>query len=209
MKINFLGDSITFGVGASVYGKCYVSLVGKMLDCEAVNYGVSGTRIAPQIEGDLYNEYFILRAEQMGDADFVFVFGGTNDYGHGNAPFGTPEDTSMYTFHGSFKILADYLIGKYGREKLCYILPLQRYNQSSIYGDGRKTEPCPTLREYVEAERAMLEERGITYLDLDCVIPEPKTDGESEFFVDGLHPNDKGHRLIAECICSFIKEKNN
>ncbi|MBO7345757.1 MAG: hypothetical protein J6U92_07470 [Clostridia bacterium] len=29
--------------------------------------------------------------------------------------------------------------------------------------------------------------------------------GASEYFVDGLHPNDKGHSLIAEKICEFIK----
>ena len=112
MKINFLGDSITQGAAATSREKNFVSLVGKQLGCEVVNYGVGGTRIAAQLDSDVadpYGEYFILRAKKMEDADLVVVFGGTNDYGHGNAPVGTPDDTSVYTFYGAFKMLADYL----------------------------------------------------------------------------------------------------
>ena len=46
MKINFLGDSITEGVGASAPENNYVSLVGKKTGHEVINYGISGTRIA-------------------------------------------------------------------------------------------------------------------------------------------------------------------
>ena len=35
-------------------------------------------------------------------------------------------------------------------------------------------------------------------------LPEPP-EFESEYFVDGLHPNDKGYLYIAEKICDFIK----
>ncbi len=205
IKINFLGDSITQGAGASAYENCYVALVGKMLGCEVCNLEVGGTRIAAQIEDMRYTEYFMLRAEKMGDADFVFVFGGTNDYGHGDAPIGTPEDTGVYTFYGAFSGLADYLTKKYGREKLCYILPLQRYDQENPYGDGSKKQPVATLREYIDIEKELLNERGIAYLDLDHLFPEPDTNGASEFFIDGLHPNDKGHKLLAESVCSRIR----
>ena len=100
MKINFLGDSITRGAGASVYEKSYVESVGKILGCEVYNYGVGGTRIATQkvtFEDTMYDEHFMLRAVKMEDSDFVFVFGGTNDYGHGDAMFGKPgdNDTSL------------------------------------------------------------------------------------------------------------------
>lgn len=210
MKINFLGDSITQGAGASSIELSYVSLVGQMLGCEVCNFGIGGTRIARQtVPTDAsFDEDYIIRAEKMGDADFVFVFGGTNDYGHGDAPFGEPSDSTVYTFYGAFNNLADYLLERYGREKLCYILPLQRYNQSNIYGDGIKTKPCPPLVDYIEAERAMLEKRGIEYLDLTELFPEPDTKEPSELFIDGLHPNDKGHKMLAECVCSWVKNKS-
>ena len=212
MKINFLGDSITQGSGASAPEKNYVSLVGKMLDCEVCNFGVSGTRIARQSTPSanvMFDEDYIIRAERMGEADLVFVFGGTNDYGHGDAPIGTPEDTGVYTFYGAFKGLADYLIGKYGREKLCYILPLQRYGQENPYGECNKNQPVATLREYIEIEKEILNERRIPYLDLNHLFPEPDTRAPSELFVDGLHPTDKGHELIAEQVCSWIKARYN
>ena len=48
MKLLFLGDSITAGVGASTQDKRYTDLVAARLGCEIINYGISGTRIAKQ-----------------------------------------------------------------------------------------------------------------------------------------------------------------
>ena len=91
ITIDFLGDSITEGALASSQEKTFVALVGKMLPCFARNYGVSATRIAKQRipsadpRADLD---FVQRVEDLDStADFVVVFGGTNDYGHGDAPF--------------------------------------------------------------------------------------------------------------------------
>ena len=45
-KINFLGDSITEGVGASEYARCYVEQFAAATGAVCRNYGISGTRIA-------------------------------------------------------------------------------------------------------------------------------------------------------------------
>ena len=83
MKLLFLGDSITQGVGASSEDKNYVNLVKNALGCEVVNYGVSGTRIGRQTRvfcSTMWNYDFRLRAQIMEKrADMVFVFGGTNN----------------------------------------------------------------------------------------------------------------------------------
>ncbi len=72
---------------------------------KAVNFGVGGTRIAPQITPSaeaFCDEYFLLRAKKMDkDADLVVVFGGTNDFGHGDAPFGRIGDKDPATFCGA------------------------------------------------------------------------------------------------------------
>ena len=47
----------------------------------------------------------------------VFVFGGTNDYGHGDAEIGTTEDNSPYTFCGGLNNLFAKLSAIYGKEK--------------------------------------------------------------------------------------------
>ena len=88
-KIIFLGDSITEGVGVSSVEKRYTDVFKRITEIgECVNYGISATRIARQQKVEI--EYrdtnaFTERFEQMDDdADIVVVFGGTNDYGHGD-----------------------------------------------------------------------------------------------------------------------------
>ena len=48
-KINFLGDSITQGIGTSDVSQGFVALIGREEGLAAArNYGISGTRIARQ-----------------------------------------------------------------------------------------------------------------------------------------------------------------
>ena len=113
MKISFLGDSITQGCGASEFGKGYVELFGAKYGVQAKNYGLGGTRIARQKEKSEYPQYdldFIGRVKDIDkSSDFVFVFGGTNDYEHGRAEFGTFADYGEYTFCGAVNLLSDML----------------------------------------------------------------------------------------------------
>ena len=90
--IAFLGDSITKGVGASSNDKIFHQLLIKKYGLKrAINYGISGITIAKRIHTDDLNwkeNYFCNRVSIMcDDADAVVVFGGTNDYGHGDAPY--------------------------------------------------------------------------------------------------------------------------
>ena len=212
MKINFLGDSITAGGHASSEEKRYSSLVCAALGATENNYGVWSTRIAKQREQTRHmdDKDFIVRAPSMDkDADFVFVFGGTNDYGHGDAPLGCMEDTSQYTFYGALKYLVEYLISVYGKEKLCFILPLHRIDENNPFGkDSQKTVAGEPLSRYVQAEREVFERYNVDYLDTQHLLPEPLSKEENEWFKDGLHPTDKGHRLLADTIIAYLKLKN-
>ena len=125
MKINFLGDSITEGWGASSPEKGFVTLVGNALNCEVNNYGIGGTRIAisavPSIE-PRWDLYFGERVKDMDkDADIVFVFGGTNDYGHGTAPFGEFGDKDPRTFYGAVDYLINQLLLYYKKDRIVFI----------------------------------------------------------------------------------------
>ncbi|MGN1039829.1 MAG: SGNH/GDSL hydrolase family protein, partial [Candidatus Fimimonas sp.] len=101
-KINFLGDSITEGGNATCAENVYVQVVTRLANLsQARNYGVGGTCIAkrrtPFSEAELnefWSEDFVARAMKMNrDADAVVVFGGTNDYGHGDVPIGNVYDS--------------------------------------------------------------------------------------------------------------------
>ncbi len=211
MKINFLGDSITEGAGAGVPENMYSYLVCKHFGAEELNFGKCGTRIARQVRKTLNpdDEYFMTRAVQMPtDADFTFVFGGTNDYGHGDAKLGVMGDTDPYTFYGAFEELTAYLTRRFAKEKLCFILPLPRYDQDNLLGDGSKEFPCAPLSTYIAIEKEILEKYGVDYLDLSADFPQPQEFGASELTVDGLHPNPKGYRLLADRLIAYLQKKN-
>lgn len=209
-KIVFLGDSITQGAGATNEENVYLEVCAKKLGAKAVNFGVGGTRIAPQItpsEEAFCDEYFLLRAKKMDkDADLVVVFGGTNDFGHGDAPFGRIGDKDPATFCGAYDALIEYLMATYGKEKLIIVYPLRRRNETATNGDGSKAEGSKPLAEYHDAEKAIAEKCGLKSVDFwnDGDL-NPNTPDGNENFADGLHPNDIGHRLLGEKLAEAIK----
>jgi lysophospholipase L1-like esterase len=204
MKLAFIGDSITEGVGASSTETCYVSRVGQILGCTVLNYGIAATRIARQTAisaKHIADMDFNLRLDMVDlTADRVFVFGGTNDYGHGDAKIGNAEDTDCHTFHGAVKTLFTTLIKRFSKDKVVVLLPLKR----SEMDEKENPTTGKKLVDYVEIIKRYVDLYGLKYIDLFSALPKPPA-GESEFFADGLHPNDKGSLFIAEKICEFIK----
>lgn len=205
-KVNFIGDSITQGVGVANPENIYMNRLKKAVGlAEARNYGVGGTRIAPQhrpSDCEVWDQDFILRAKEMDpDADLVVVFGGTNDYGHGDAPFGVFEDRTPETFCGACHVLFTDLIEKYPDAQLVVMTPLHRY------GEENAPEGCEVLEEYVKMIRRVAEYYAIPVLDLYAVsgiqpnVPVIK----EKYCPDGLHPNDEGHRLMAEKLEGFLR----
>lgn len=213
MRLLFLGDSITQGQGASCEDKKYVNLVGKKVNCEVVNYGVCGTRIGRQtrINGAVeYNYDFRLRAQIMLlEADKVFVFGGTNDYQRGALILGDPVEKKVGTFCGEICLLIEDLIEKYGKEKLCFLLPTPRFDEEGVCCKGENGDELgATLEEYVNALRSVIQSYKIDIIDLyKDSFPKPLSKTGDEYTVDGLHPNDKGHALIADKIVKYMKDK--
>ena len=132
-KIVFLGDSITEGVGASSYENCYVARFAAMTGAEVVNYGIGGTRFARRRvphENPRFDQDFCGRYEKMDDdADIVVVFGGTNDYGHGDAPLGQMGDRSVWSFYGACHTLFSGLIAKYPDKTIIVMTPMHRTSE--------------------------------------------------------------------------------
>ena len=136
-KVWFLGDSITEGVGTSCAEARFSEVLKKNANLgEIRNYGISATRIARQ-QGLGENADFVdlnsfcERFDQMEDgADAIVVFGGTNDYGHGNAPFGSFEDRTMDTYCGALHYLMSGLITKYPTSTIVFLTPIHRENEN-------------------------------------------------------------------------------
>lgn len=206
-KVNFLGDSITEGCCATRPELGYVEVVKRIGGLAAArNYGISGTRIARQHSPYLYPEFdrdFCIRAAEMDrDADLVLVFGGTNDYGHGDAPLGSSDDQTTDTFCGALNALCKLLKERFPRAVIVLLTPLHRGDEAVPNKNSGAT-----LEDYVNLIRAAAKRHELPLLDLfetssiRAHIPEV-TD---RLTVDGLHPNDEGHAILAREIISFLE----
>ena len=128
----FLGDSITAGSGVSGKEETYWYRLGQKTCASCIGYGVGGTRIAEQ-QPDGFEALgnFCTRAQQMQKtADAIIVFGGTNDYGHGDAPLGTLQDRTPKTFYGALHTLILYLLNAYPTAQIVFLTPLHRVGEA-------------------------------------------------------------------------------
>lgn len=211
-KVNFLGDSITEGCGTSGLAFCFTELLREREGlAESRNYGIGGTRIARQQSlnlDDKFDQDYCARARTMDpDADLVVVFGGTNDYGHGDAPMGTPADTTPDTFWGALHTLYTTLQARYPGKPVVVLTPLHRSIEDNPLGDPPvKPVPGSLLPEYVAAIRTRAAEFGLPVLDLyetSFITPADPVILEG-YIPDGLHPNDRGHQVLTEEISRFL-----
>ena len=140
------------------------------------------------------------------DADIVVVFGGTNDFGHGDAPLGTMNDRTPYTFYGALHCLYTALTEKYPDVPVVILTPLHRWNEDCPKGDN-KPEPVGTLKEYVNIIREVAEYYSLPVLDLFKESGlQPKIPVIQQKYVpDGLHPNDDGNAILAHKIARFLE----
>ena len=195
--INFLGDSITEGLKWQKK-EVYCHYLSKWLNIRVNNQGYRATKIARQ-KGD--NKDFNYRLKDLDDkADFTFIFGGTNDYSLGDAELGDINSESYFTFYGALKNLVKDLLKKFDNDKICFILPLSRFDEDKVINHGNLPQYRNIIKEICDLNK-------IDYLDLCDELPVPNTDGKSEYFKDGLHPNKQGHKLIARNIIKYLKKK--
>lgn len=195
--INFLGDSITEGLKWQKK-EVYCHYLSKWLNIRINNQGYRATKIARQKDD---NKDFNYRLKDLDDkADFTFIFGGTNDYSLGDAELGDINSESYFTFYGALKNLVKDLLKKFDNDKICFILPLSRFDEDKVINHGN-------LHQYRNIIKEICDLNKIDYLDLCDELPVPNTDGKSEYFKDGLHPNKQGHKLIARNIIKYLKKK--
>ena len=214
--IDFLGDSITEGVGVCDQNNRYDNVAHRRLELAAhYNYGIGGTRLAHQSvpsETPRYDLCFCGRAYLLEkSADLIVVYGGVNDYIHGDAYFGKMEDRTPETFCGAVYFLMNFLKTNYEGKKIVFMTPAHMHFRgiSDKFPTGRpmKKPDSQPLSAYVEVIKARGEELGIPVLDLFEKLPiDPNNESDREkYTVDGLHFNDDGHEILANTLCDFLE----
>lgn len=216
-KVNFLGDSITEGAGVVDQANRYDHRLAAMCQLSAVNsYGISGSRLAHQIhpsDTPRYDLCFCGRAYDMDTAaDMVVVFGGVNDYIHGDAPFGQLGDTTPATFCGGVYFLMNYLREVYADKSVIFMAParcfLRKEVDDRVVSTHAKKRPGgKPLRDYVDVILETGKRFDIPVMDLYNDLGLDPHDPEifDTYTMDGLHFNDAGHAVIAQKLKDFIE----
>lgn len=210
-KINFLGDSITQGSGVADQGNLFWKVVAARTGAVCRGYGIGGTRIAKNIRPSsepAFDAYFASRVDSMDpDADVIVVFGGTNDFGHGDAPLGAMPDRDENTFYGALHLLFTKLYTRYPQAKLVVMTPTHRISEDVAVNEiGIRNQT--NLAGYAAIIREVAEYYSVPVLDLFAGIGlQPKIPELKRLYMpDGLHPNDAGHAIIADRLITFIRE---
>ncbi len=216
--IDFLGDSITEGHGVTDRANNrYDNRLKVACELAAVyNYGIGGTRLAHQqtpSEKPRHDLCFCGRAYNLNkNADIIVVYGGVNDYLHGDAPIGQMGDKTPATFCGAVWWLMNFLRTQYEGKTVVFMTPA-RYNGKGYKSDtvphphpNKKPDAQPLLF-YVETIKETAKEFDIPVLDLYHTLgidPHKPEDCEN-LTVDGLHFNDAGHEIIAARLKEFLE----
>lgn len=211
-KIAFLGDSITEGCGTSDIKKVYWNVIGELTGATVVGNGIGGTRIARNLakcEFEDYDEhYFGSRVDELpADADMVVIFGGTNDYGHGDAPLGDINSTDDYTFYGALNNLYTRIIRRFPRSKVVVLTPTHRGGENMLINE-RGVRNQTNLAGYVKIIREVAEKYGLPVIDFYAKSGiSPEIPEQFDYYMpDGLHPSDAGNRRLAEFFVNAVKE---
>ena len=142
------------------------------------------------------------------DADYIFVYGGLNDWLNGYS-LGEVNEKNDVTVSGGAALLNKRLKEKYSNAEIIYITPCTAaaFGRSNFTADGRRNGLGLTVEEYAQAIKEQAEADGLRVIDLnkECGISAdnieqyiPKN-GNSQFY-----PNGDGCKLIGEYLLQEI-----
>jgi lysophospholipase L1-like esterase len=189
-----LGDSITEAGG-------YQPLVQRALGFrEVLNYGKSGCSMTAGGDRDFGATTNVGQSIDTA-LDCVTIFAGVNDF-RLDKPMGAEDSYNFHTFYGAYRSLVEDILTKNPMCRLSLWTPLHRdkdgYDINYINAAG-----CRLLN-YAEAIQEIGQQYALPVLDLY------REGGFNKLTLpvltkDGLHPNEVGHRRIAELAISFLQ----
>ena len=158
-KLVVFGDSMAYGhtIPESVWTKLLAEKHGMILTNFAQN-GTTITRKTTTMSGMTFLDTDSVHAKVMNnlnnpvEADYIIVFGGTNDIARNDqCPLGTIDDATSQTFYGALNAICQRLIQTYPSEIICFITPYIRNAGLA------NTEVC---KQYIKAIHDVCEKWG-------------------------------------------------
>lgn len=194
-----VGDSLTEKNSRTT--KNYHDYIGDATGINVINMGLSGTGYA---NGASSNNAFYQRISNVPtNADVVTIFGSGNDMSSGLG-LGTPTDTGTETLCGCINTTIDNLIAIMPAVSLGIVSPTPWVGSSPANADGGMAKYCAAMK-------TICENRSIPFLDLfHCSNLRPWTEeGRAACYTkddgNGVHPDEKGHALIAPRFKAFLE----
>ena len=206
----FFGDSITKGFysydnGRDVTSNNYVNLFSNKVGITPTNYAVAGTTFATGTQyGSIYtaiNE----KSSELSDYDYIFISGGTNDFGDGNGTdIGEPTDQVTTTVYGALNAIASILNANAQDANIIFILPINRSTISTAEDNTNAKEK--TLEDYRQAIYNVAVSNGYSVVDGSLFgFPTKNSDAiRPTIIFDGLHPTLEGHKQYAKALATAI-----
>lgn len=228
-----IGDSITYGVGASDNSHRYSTVLAGLLGAREINLGTSGYVLCTG--GHRTCNIGNLTEEKISGADVVTIMIGINDWDqavkngmfggsltypanstyYSLGTFGTDDTTTIYGAAAMWCNRINELKAKpqFSNTKFFFITPIITSWNSSVTSeksfDQSKTNVHGfTLRDLCLAIIETCAFYKVPVLDMNkysgIYYNSEQDNNASEYFADGLHPNDAGHQKIAEGIYWYL-----
>ena len=175
-RITFLGDSITEGWGTSDFKYRYDNVLARERGLGSIyTNGIGGTRIAYQR-------------------------GASGDPRHDLYYCGRAAELDLSG--DAVNTLIRILRRRFPASRIVFMTPTRR-----LGGEVPNASNGKTLGEYAAAIVNACEHFGVDVLDLYNTLPlDPDKDEDcAKYTIDGLHPNDAGHALIADALGRFLE----
>ena len=210
MTIAFLGDSITCGYALENTDKKYSTLVSCELGLEELNYGITGTLVAKAGLNQTNEKDYLSRAHLIDEADIAVVFGGTNDYFWSDKPI---DGCGEEYFAFAVKELVRRVKEKRSGKRTLFITPYPHNGVGNFLGgadwkDSNRHDTTElnynghTLKDYADAIVSICRENCVPCLNLF----EDFGFRWQEHTIDGCHPNEAGHAMIAKAVLNELKK---
>lgn len=190
IRVACVGDSITYGYGVAPWPEAsYPARLGVLLGkgyC-VNNFGFSG-RTAGEYGDAPYTREKLFQKSLRFHPDIVIIILGTNDTKAVNWKGSDAYIESLCSIIRTYKTLPT-------NPRIFLASPPPAFSSGfDIHGAVLRQKLRPAVM-------AAAEKEDVTFLDLFTVL-----DGHPEWFVDGIHPNANGAKVIAETVFRSIKE---
>lgn len=184
MKIVCLGDSLTAGMNRDAPGH-WVNILNRNAVHTYINKGICG-----DTTGGMLARFYRDVVEEK--AQSVIIMGGGNDFIMGNG-LASVQANIMAMVHQSFFYNIMPVIG----------IPVT-FDKNSVRGDWASFTDFSEVIEKYEIYRKWVYKFSKTFhaqvLDFEAFFESNIRDARKDFFEDGIHPNDRGNRIMADLI---------